>query len=67
MFWSNGNYFKFGPVVQEEMSFNDGYILSSGGHIVRWSGMVWENLVEGILGYIPVKWFEFGLQVQEEM
>ena len=52
------NYFGFGPVVQEEMSFKICLIWSSGGPHVRWSGTIYAILKEGIMGNIHVKLYE---------
>ena len=49
---------KFGPVVQEEMSFKRFLILSSGGPPVQWSGILYAILKEGIMGNINVKLYE---------
>ena len=46
---------KFGPVVQEEMSFKRFRFLSSGGPPVQWSGTIFAILKEGIMGNIHVK------------
>ena len=52
------SYLKFGPVVQEEISFNKILIWSSGGLQFRWSGTIYVILKEGIIGNIRVKLFE---------
>ena len=49
---------KFGPVVQEEMSFKRFLIWSSGGPPVQWSGTIYAILKEGIMGNIHVMLFE---------
>ena len=49
---------KFGPVVQEEMSFKRFLILSSGGPPVQWSRIIYAILKEGIMGNIHVKLYE---------
>ena len=43
------NLFKFGPVVQEEMSFKRFLISSSGGPCFQWSETVHAILKEGIM------------------
>ena len=49
---------KFGPVVQEEMSFKRLLIWSSGGPCVQWSGTIYAILKGGIMGNIHVKLYE---------
>ena len=49
---------KFGPVVQEEISFKIFLIWSSGGSPVQWSETIYAILKEGIMGYIHVKFYE---------
>ena len=51
------NYFKFGQVVQEEMSFKRFLISSSGGPCVLWSGTIYTIYVEGIMGNLHGKLF----------
>ena len=51
------NYFEFGPVVQEEISFKKNIIWSSGGPCVCWRGTRFALLVEGIMGNLHVKSF----------
>ena len=48
-------FMKFGPVVQEEMSFKRFLIWSSGNPPVQWSGTIYAILKEGIMGNIHVK------------
>ena len=48
---------KFGPVVQEEMSFIDIYIYTSGSSFVQWTGTICAILEEGIMRKNPVKLF----------
>ena len=48
-------FMKFGPVVQEEMSFKRFLIWSSGNPPVQWSGIIYAILNEGIMGNIHVK------------
>ena len=48
-------FMKFGPVVQEEMSFKKFLIWSSGNPPVQWSGIIFAFLKEGIMGNIHVK------------
>ena len=48
-------FMKFGPVVQEEMSFKRFLIWSSGNPPVQWSGIIYAILKEGIMGNIHVK------------
>ena len=54
----NKNYFKFGPVVQEDMSFKRFLIWSSGGPPVQWSRTIYAILKEGIMANIHVKLYE---------
>ena len=62
------NYFEFGPVVQQEMSFIRFFIWNSGGPRVQRSGTIYAILVEGIMGDIHVKLlFKFGPMAQEDM
>ena len=49
--------FEFGSVVQE-MYFKRFLIWSSGDSPVQWSGTVYANLKEGIMGNIHVKLYE---------
>ena len=56
---------KFGPVVQEEMSFKRFLIWSSGGPPVQWSGTIYAMLKEGIMGTIHVSYMKFRPVVQE--
>ena len=49
--------FEFVPMVQE-MSFKRFLILSSGDSPVRWSGAIYVNLNECIMGNIQVKFYE---------
>ena len=56
-----GNYYEFGLVVQEKMSFKRFLIWSSGDPPVQWSGIIYAILKEGIMGNIHVKLYEFGL------
>ena len=51
------NNFKFGRVVQEEMSFKRFLILSSGGPCVLWSRTIYAIWVEGIMGNLHGKLF----------
>ena len=51
------NYFKFGPVVQEQMLFKDYSIFSSGGHFVWRSGSICAILLEINMRNIHVKLF----------
>ena len=48
-------FMKFGPVVQEEMSFKRFLIWSSGDPSVQWSRTIYAILKEGIIGNIHVK------------
>ena len=48
-------FMKFGPVVQEEMSFKRFLIWSSGGPPLQWSRTIYAILKEGIMGNIHVK------------
>ena len=52
------NYFEFGPVVQEDMSFKRFLIWSSGGPPVWWSKIIYAILKEGIISKIHVKLYE---------
>ena len=47
------NNFKFGQVVQEEMSFKRFLISSSGGPFVLWSKTIYAILVEGLIRNRP--------------
>ena len=48
---------QFGPVVQEEVSFKDILIWSSGGSFVQLSRIICANLVDGIKRNNSVKLF----------
>ena len=52
------NYFEFGPVVQEEMSFERILIWSSCGPPVQWRRTISAILKEGIMGNIHVKLYD---------
>ena len=58
---------KFGPLVQEAMSFERFLIWSSCVPPVQLSGTICAILLEGILGTILCYNFDFGPVVQEEM
>ena len=45
-------------LVKEAKLFKEFSILSSGGHLVQWSGTVWAILVDSHLRNIPVKLFQ---------
>ena len=51
------NYFKFGQVVKEEMSFKGVLFFNSGGHFVQRSETVCAFFIEGIRRIISVKLF----------
>ena len=51
-------FFKFGSVVQEEMSFKRFLIWSSGDPPVQWSKTICAILKEGIMGNTHVKLYE---------
>ena len=52
------NYFEFGSVVQEEMSFKRFLIWSSGDPPVQCSGTIYAILKQGMIGKIHVKLYE---------
>ena len=62
------NYFEFGSVVQEVMSFKDTSLsIALVAFSVRWSGTIYIISLEGIIRKILFNYFEFGLVDQEEM
>ena len=52
------NHFEFGPVVQEEMSFEWFLIWSSGGSLVQWRQTIYAILKEGIMRKFHVMLYE---------
>ena len=61
------NYFEFGPVVQEEITFERFLIWSSGSHPVQWSRTIYAFCVKSSVRNISVNLFCIWTSAQEEM